>query len=131
MSCDAVADESHQSQHGGDPDWEQLAVFEPARDRIRCFLSARDKHQAAEERLSGVLDEIHAGLKEDAEAMVQIGADFHSQHDTTRLAIEEDIQYHIMNNHKRRGELEKRLEESAKHAQGLFANLLARVSHGL
>jgi hypothetical protein len=77
------------------------------------------------------LDDIHEGLKAQVEAIIQAAVDIHEQHHTTCMALEDDIQYHLMENSKRRACLQEKLEESAKQAQGLFANLLSRLSQKL
>jgi hypothetical protein len=114
-----------------DPDWEELPEFEPTRDNSRSFLEARARLQNAEEALSQSLDEIHDGLKAEVDAIVQIVVDFHDQHESACLSLEDDIQYHLMQNCKRRVDFQKRLEESAKQAQGLFANLMSRLAQGI
>lgn len=118
-------------QQGGEPEWDELAEFEPTSDNVRCFLEARERFQHAEERLSQALDDIHAGLKAEADAIVQILLDLHNRHESNCLSFEHDIQYHLIQNGKRKAALQKSLEESAKQAQGLFANLLSRLSHKL
>jgi hypothetical protein len=119
-----------EDEHGKDPDWDELSEFPPLAENIRCFLTARDRVQAAEEALSLALDDIHEGLKTNAEEMVQIGADFHNQHEANYSALEDDIQFHLMSNHKRGCEYEERVEETKRHMQGMFASLLARVCRG-
>jgi hypothetical protein len=116
---------------GRDPDWDELTVYEPSRDNVRIFLTARDKLQASEDHLSGALDEIHVALKAEVQAILQVAADLHDHHESICMDLEEDVQFNVVSNHKRRGELQKSLEDSAKQAQGVFAQLLARVSRTL
>jgi hypothetical protein len=117
-----------QGDQGDDPDWDELGDSECNREKIRCFLHAREQFQSAEDALSQNLDDIHEGLKAKVEAIMQAAVDIHEQHHTTCMALEDDIQYHVMENCKRRACLQEKLEESAKQAQGLFANLLSRLS---
>jgi hypothetical protein len=81
--------------------------------------------------LSHALDEIHEGLKADADAIVQIVVEFYDQHENQCQSLEDDVQYHIAQNCKRRETFQHSLEESAKQAQGLIANLLSRLSQKL
>lgn len=105
-----------------------MVEFQPSRDIVRAFLSARSNLQNSEETLSQALDEIHAGLKAEVNEIVQIVVDFHNEHETRCLELERDIESTIVENCKRRKALQSRLEESAKQAQGFFANLLSRLS---
>ena len=107
--------------------WEELGDSEFNREKIRCFLSARENFQGAEETLSQSLDDIHEGLKAEVEAIVQVAVEIHNEQENAFLALEDDIQYYLMENSKRREVFQERLEESAKQAQGLFANLLSRL----
>jgi hypothetical protein len=117
-----------QGDQGDDPDWDELGDSECNREKTRSFLHAREQFQSAEEALSQNLDDIHEGLKAEVEAIIQAAVDIHEQHHTTCMALEDDIQYQVMENRKRRACLQEKLEESAKQAQGLFANLLSRLS---
>jgi hypothetical protein len=108
-----------------------LAEYEPSRENVRIFLTTRDKLQASEDHLSSVLDEIHVALKAEVQAILQVAADLYDHHESICIDMEEDIQSNLMNNHKRRNELQKSLQDSAMQAQGLFAQLLARVSRAL
>jgi hypothetical protein len=117
--------------NGRDPDWDELAEHEPSRDDVRVFLTTCDKLHASEDHLSSALDDIHVALKAEVQAILQVAADLYDHHESICMDMEEDIQSNLMNNHKRRGELQKSLEDSAKQAQGLFAQLLARVSRNL
>ena len=62
------------------------------------------------------------------EGIVGVAVKIHSEHESNCVAKEQDIQYHLAENCKRRGILEDRLQESAKKAQGVFANLLSLVT---
>jgi hypothetical protein len=78
--------------------------------------------------LSAGLDNIHEGFNVEIESILQVAVDIHEEHNTACLALEDDIQFHLIQNHKRQGALQKSLEDSAKQAQGLFANLLSRLT---
>ena len=123
-----LEDRKDQPLLSGEPDWEELEEFQPTRENIRHFLEARERFQNAEEALRQTLDEVHEGLKAEAEAIVQVIVDFHDEHESSCLALEDDIQHYMVQNSKRRASLQTMLEESAKQAQGRFANLLSRLS---
>lgn len=112
----------------GDPNWESLGDTPANRDKIQRFLAARKKFQNAREVLSNDLDDIHAGLQAQVGAIIQVAVDIHDQDEKSSLAFEEEIQYLLMENEKRRANLQKNLEDSAMQAQGLFANLLSRLA---
>lgn len=118
------------SESPGDPNWDEICDYEPARDNARDFLAAREKLRDADDALSHALDEIHSGLKGDADAVAQVVLDFYTEHENESLTLQQDIQYHIMNNCQRRDALEESLQESAKQTQGIIANLLSRLSSG-
>lgn len=112
----------------GDPNWEELSQYDASHDNAKSFLSARGKLRDAEDALSNSLDEIHAGLKADAEAIAQVAIDFFNQLESDSLTFENDIQYHLMLNSQRRQEFEQRLQESARQTQGIIARLLSRLT---
>ena len=119
---------SREDENGGDPDWEALGDTPSNQNKIRRFLAAREQFQNAAEVLSHDLDDIHAGLRAQVEAIIQVAVDIHDHDEKSFLALEDDIQYHLMENEKRRASLQEKLEQSAMHAQGLFANLLSRLA---
>lgn len=110
-----------------EPNWDDIAKYEPARDNVQSFLAAREKLRCADESLLHGMDVIHSGLKTDADAIAQVVIDMYNQHENDSTAVEQDIQYHFMSNYQRRDEFEKRLQDSAKQAQGLIDNLLSRL----
>jgi hypothetical protein len=77
------------------------------------------------------LDEIQQGLKADADAIVQIVVKILDQHEHQCQSLEDDFQYHIAQNCKRRETFQHCLEESAKQALGLTLNLLSGLSQKL
>lgn len=77
------------------------------------------------------MDEIHSGLESQVEVILHIASDLYEQHETVCLESEDEIEYFVMENHERRSTLQKELEKSAQQAQGLFANLLSRLSQSV
>lgn len=112
----------------GDPDWEAFGDTPSNQNKIQQFLTAREQFQHAAEVLSHDLDDIHAGLRSQVEAIIQVAIDIHDHDEKSFLALEDDIQFHLVQNEKRRASLQEKLEQSAIQAQGLFANLLSRLA---
>jgi hypothetical protein len=113
-----------------DPNWDEIGQYGPARQNARAFVAAREKLRDADDALSQALEEIHAGLKADADAIAQVVIDFYKEHENESLTLEQDIQYHLMNSCQRRDAFEQSLQESAKQTQGVIAKLLSRLSSG-
>lgn len=114
-----------------DPDWEDLLEYEPSRERILSFLDEREKRNHTMKTFGQSLDDIHSGLESEIEAILQISSNLFNQHEKLYLHSENEIEFFVMENYERRGNLQKELEKSAKHAQGLFANLLSRISQSI
>jgi hypothetical protein len=109
-------------------DWEELAAYEPSRDRILSFLDGRGKRNHTMTTFGDTLSDVHSGLENEVGGILRIASRLYNEHETLCLESEEEIEYFVMENYKRRGNLEKELEKSAQHAQGIFANLLSRLS---
>ncbi|CAJ1961951.1 unnamed protein product [Cylindrotheca closterium] len=122
------ANDSNLQDDNGELDWEALGDTPTNRNKIRGFLTAREQFQHAAEALSQDLDDIHAGLRAQVEAIIQVAVDVHDQDEKTCFTLEDDIQFHLMENEKRRANLQEKLEQSAMQAQGLFADLLSRLA---
>ena len=119
--------DSRQDENG-DPDWEVLGDTPSNRDKIQRFLTAREQFQHSAEVLSHHLDDIHAGLRAQVEAIIQVAVDIHDRDEKSFLALEDDIQFHLGENQERRANRQEKREQSAMQAQGLFANLLSRLA---
>lgn len=113
-----------------DPDWDELSSTENCQS-IKSFLLTREEFQSANETLSTSLDEIHEGFKAEIDSILQVAVDIHNYQDSACGELEDDIKLHIIQNSKRREKLQQSLEESAKQAQGVFANLLSRLAQKL
>ena len=114
-----------------DSDWEELLEYEPSRDRILSFLDERVKRNHTMRIFGESLDDVHSGLESEVEAILHLASDLYNQHETGCIDSEDEIEYFVMENYQRRGNLQKELEKSAQHAQGLFANLLNRLSQSV
>jgi hypothetical protein len=78
--------------------------------------------------LEHALDEIHAGLQAEVDTIINVAVEIHDEHESSCIEVEQDIEYNLMENNRRRVALHQRLEDSAKQAQGVFASLLSRLS---
>ena len=122
------ADSNDKESEDLDPDWEELAQYEPTQENIRRFLEERERFRAADEHFRATLDDIYANLKMTFEKMVNVSAEVHESVAETMDEKQVDIQQHMVSNLQRRQDLQKALEEKAKQAQGIFASLMARVT---
>ena len=77
------------------------------------------------------MDDIQSGLESEIEGILQIARDLFNQHEPVCLQSEDEIEYFVMENYERKSNLQKELEKSAQHAQGLFADLLSRLSQSI
>lgn len=116
------------NESGSDePNWDKIAEFQAARNNVHFFLAAREKFRDTDDALFHAMDVIHSGLQANADAILQVVIDFYNKYEEYSVALEHDIQYLLMTNCQRREALQERVEESAKQAQGLFADLLSRL----
>ena len=111
-----------------EPDWDTIAQDGPARTDAPIFLAAREKLKAAEDQFAAALDEINAALKQSIDDLLNTAANIHNIQLEKLEALEADLKHSFVGNHEARVEMQTNLEQSAKNAQGLFAQLLMRVS---
>jgi hypothetical protein len=123
--------QDEEDQQEDDIDWDKLSQSEPARTDIPIFLGALSRKEAANERFAAVLDECHSSLHECVDALLQTVADVHNIHSNQMEAMEADIKHNLVCNDEARALMQRRLQESATAAQGLFAKLLMRVTEPL
>ena len=111
-------------------DWEEMSEFPPLRENIRSFQAASSEMRAADEALSAALDEIDEGLKSEVQAIVQKGADFHNEREDKLVPLEDKIQFHLINNHRKGQDYTANVQRTKSRMQGMLATLLSRVSQG-
>jgi hypothetical protein len=126
-----IQEEEEEEEQEDDIDWDKLAQTEPARTDIPIFLGALSRKEAANERFAAMLDECHSSLHECVDTLLQTVADVHNMHGNQMEAMEADIKHNLVCNHEARIQMERRLQESATAAQGIFAKLLMRVTEPL
>lgn len=114
-----------------DSDWEELLEYEPSRERILSFLDEREKRNHIMRAFEESLGDIHSSLENEVAAILQIASNLFNEHEAVHIESENEIEYYVIENYERRVNLKKELEQSALHAQGLFANLLSRLSQSV
>ena len=111
-----------------DPDWNAIMKHEPARSDVPVFLHARDNYDAAKDKFRDSLDHYDAALKSCKQGLLDIPVKLYTQEDEKVRAMEENLKQGFIRNAEKRENIEENLKKSAEAAQGLFANLLMRVS---
>jgi len=111
-----------------EPNWEAISLHEPAKSDVPIFLSARNRRETAFSRFSEALDECHASLKHSVDELLTTAAKIHHDQSEKLDELEMEIKQYCVGNEQKRAVMHKRLEESATAAQGLFSQLLMRVS---
>jgi hypothetical protein len=122
------ADEGVVDEEEEEPNWHDIMQHEPARTEVPNFLSCRERKEAASESYSQALDKLHDSVNKSAESLVEILFSLLQHHAEKLVGFEGGLTREYVHNDKSREIMEKRLEENAKAAQGMFANLLKRVS---
>ena len=113
-----------------EPDWDEIASHEPAKTDVPIFLAARDRRSAADERFAIALDECHASLKQSIDILLGVAAEIHNVQSEKLDNLEMQLKQDFSDNDEARRNMQKKLEESASLAQGLFSQLLMRLSQG-
>ena len=111
-----------------DPNWETIMQHEPARTEVPIFLSGRGRKEAASDSYSTALDALHDSVNKSAESLVEIVVTLLHSRAQKLVDIEGALTHDYVQNDKRREMMEKKLEENARAAQRMLANLLKRVS---
>jgi hypothetical protein len=111
-----------------EPNWNEIMQHDPARTEVPIFLAGRERKEAASDSYSTALDALHDSVNKSAEALVETVVTLLHDRAQKLVDFEEELTRDYVQNDKRRDLMEKRLEENARAAQGMFANLLKRVS---
>lgn len=125
---DDVAAVEEQEPDEEEPNWEEITQHEPARSEVPKFLSGRERKEAASDSYSNALDRLHDAVNKSAENLVEIVVTLLHDRGQKLVDIEGELTRQYVQNDKSRKMMEQRLEENARRAQGMFANLLKRVS---
>ena len=111
-----------------DPCWEDLMRHEPAKSEVPRFLAARGRRGDANDRFATGLDVLHESVTGDMEGLVGTVTALLNARASRLYELEEGLKHDYDRNERQRASMNKKLEESARIAQGLFANLLMRVA---
>eukprot|EP00986_Skeletonema_menzelii_P000323 scaffold92_cov140-Skeletonema_menzelii.AAC.2 len=122
------ADDAEADAEEEDPNWETIMQHEPARTEVPIFLSGRERKEAASDSYSTALDALHDSVNKSAESLVEIVVTLLHARAQKLVDIEGELTHDYIQNDKRREMMEKKLEENARAAQRMLANLLKRVS---
>eukprot|EP00978_Attheya_sp_CCMP212_P016620 scaffold43696_cov48-Attheya_sp.AAC.9 len=114
-----------------EPHWDDIAQHEPARTDVPIFLSARERRNAADTRFAQALDECNEALNRSIGELVRVAADVSNAQTEKLDDLERSLKQDFIYNEENRAIMQQRLEESATAAQGLFAQLMMRVSQPL
>jgi hypothetical protein len=120
--------EHHPTCDDDEPNWNNIMLHEPARSEVPNFLAARSRLEGANERFVIDLDTFHEALKQSMGGLIDVVTLVLNDRADRLVQLEENLKYDYIHNEKTRSELQAKLEESARAAQGLFASLLMRVA---
>lgn len=112
-----------------DFDWVALSVHEPNRTDIPIFREASDRFGAAEARFGESLDRFIDVLKETQTQLTDLSIAVHARESTKLRDMERRIEASFVQNHEGREAMETRLRQYAEAAQGVFSNLLMKLSN--
>ena len=100
----------------------------PAQTEVPIFLAARNQSEQAGERFATGIEILHNEVSKSMEGLVEVVNSLLNDRAEKLYQYEVDLKNDYVYNDKTRQEMNKKLEESARIAQGLFANLLMRVA---
>ena len=66
-----------------DSDLSELLEYEPTREKILPFYNERDKRYETMKAFETVIDDVHAGMQNEIESIVQITSNLYTQHKNT------------------------------------------------
>lgn len=121
-------DETNESNDDDEPKWEKLTEYPNTRSEIQSFLSAREQRTVSSDRFASAIDQLHDSVSASIEDLVSSVVELFNTKSDMLDEYERSLNYDYVVNEKRRGEMQTKLEESARAAQGLFANLLMRIA---
>lgn len=124
-------DDDDEEEEEDEPDWENIIQHEPAKTDVPIFLSARELRDQADIRFAQALDECDLSLKHLVDEILGVAADLYNAQRSELELMEENLRQSFVENEEKREIMHQKLEQSANAAQGLFAQLLMRVSQPL
>eukprot|EP00592_Proboscia_alata_P010150 CAMPEP_0194362710 /NCGR_PEP_ID=MMETSP0174-20130528/10506_1 /TAXON_ID=216777 /ORGANISM="Proboscia alata, Strain PI-D3" /LENGTH=288 /DNA_ID=CAMNT_0039135751 /DNA_START=117 /DNA_END=983 /DNA_ORIENTATION=+ len=124
-------EEVNDNDEDQEPDWDAITQHEPAITFAPMFLAARDRREVAKEKFAKAIDDFHDSLKNGIDAMLDTTVEIYDLQCERLDGMEEEIKRDFTENEHARSQMQSKLEDSARAAQGLFADLLMRVSQPL
>ncbi|KAL3777622.1 hypothetical protein ACHAW5_006773 [Stephanodiscus triporus] len=111
-----------------EPDWNEIMQHEPARTEVPAFLTAMNRRERANERFAVGLDGFHESVLQSMDGLVEVVTVLLNDRTERLYEYEVNLKCDYVYNEKTRASMQTKLKESARVAQGLFANLLMRVA---
>lgn len=111
-----------------EPCWDEIMQHDPSRTEVSAFLAARRRRDEANERFAAGLDILHDSVQQSMDGLIEIVNTLLNDREAKLYEYEMDLKNDYVYNEKTRASMQAKLEESARVAQGLFANLLMRVA---
>lgn len=111
-----------------DPDWDTIALHEPARTDVPLFLNSRDRRDAVDVTFGQALDDLHATLTGFVRNVLDASAEVHESVSIKLNKMEDDLKTSFNSNEKARDSMEIKLQKSARAAQDLFDALLQKLT---
>lgn len=111
-----------------EPNWDEIMQHDPARTEVPIFLAARSRGGEANQTLAAGLDLLHDSVTQSTEGLLEVVTALLNSRAEKLYEYELNLKNDYVYNEKTRASMNAKLEESARVAQGLFANLLMRVA---
>lgn len=111
-----------------EPNWERILQHDPARTEVPIFLAGRSRRDETNDRLGAGLDLLHNSVAANMKGLGEVVKTLLNDRAEKLYEYEVILKNDYVYNEKSRASMHAKLEESAKMAQGLFANLLMRVA---
>ena len=111
-----------------EPDWESITHHDPARTEVPIFLNARDRREESNNRYTSAIEELDQSMSHSMGELVQTVESLVNDRSEKLYEYEQNLKSDYVYNEKMRASMQAKLEESARAAQGFFANLLMRIA---
>ena len=111
-----------------EPDWNEIMQHEPARTEVPAFLTALNRRDRANEHFAAGLDNVHESVLQSLDGLNEVVTVLLNERAEKLYEYELNLKNDYVYNEKTRASMQAKLKESARAAQGLFANLLMRVA---
>ena len=111
-----------------EPRWDEIMQHSPSKSQVSAFLAARRRRDMANERFAAGLDTLHESVQQSMDGLVEIVSTLLNDRASKLYEYEMNLKNDYVSNEKTRANMQTKLEESARAAQGMFANLLMRVA---